>query len=247
MKIAALYDIHGNLPALEAVLQDLERKSVDLLVIGGDVLPGPYTSECLDLLLKAPYKMKFILGNCEEEYVRQMDATYLSPLPDAVFEQFEWVRNTLNPFQELVLSEWPATLAIDAGTAGKVLFCHGTPRNANEIFTPESDPEFLEAVFSEVAADIIVCGHTHFQFDIQVSGKRVLNAGSVGMAAGSPGAYWLWVDGKPELMHTPYDYDAAAQMVMETKFPDASGFVENAILQPPSIESLQKRFTRGRV
>lgn len=244
MKIAALYDIHGNLPALEAVLQDLEGKSVDLLVIGGDVLPGPFASECLDLLLKAPYKMKFILGNCEEEYVRQMEGSYLSPLPDNVFEQFEWVRNTLNPFQELVLSEWPATLEIDTGTVGKILFCHGTPRDTNEIFTPDSDPAFLEAIFSEVAADIIVCGHTHFQFDIQVSGKQVVNAGSVGMAASMPGAYWLWIEDKPKLMHTSYDYAAAAARVRETNFPDAGGFAENAILEPPSIDSIRQKYTQ---
>lgn len=242
MAIAALYDIHGNLPALEAVMKELEKYEVDLLVIGGDILPGPFASECLDLLLKSPLKMKFILGNCEEEYIKQMDTTYLSPLPDQVFEQFEWVRQTLVPFQELFISEWPVSLEVDGGKLGKILFCHGTPQDTNEIFTPKTSEERLLEIFSPVKADLIVCGHTHFQFDFEVDKKRIVNAGSVGMPVGKQGAFWLLIDEEPRLMQTIYDYQEAATRVKATAFPNALDFVDKAILNPPSLDSMLQVF-----
>ena len=71
VRIAALYDIHGNLPALEAVLRDVETSGVDRIVVGGDVLPGPMPAECLARLMNLDVPVQFILGNGDREAIAQ--------------------------------------------------------------------------------------------------------------------------------------------------------------------------------
>jgi len=73
MKIAAIYDIHGNLPALEAVLSEIDREGVDAIVVGGDIVPGPMPREVLELLLSLGDRVSWIRGNCEREIVEAFD------------------------------------------------------------------------------------------------------------------------------------------------------------------------------
>lgn len=73
MKIAAIYDIHGNLPALEAVLIEIDREGVDVIVVGGDMVPGPMPREVLEVLLSLGDRVSWIRGNCEREVVAAFD------------------------------------------------------------------------------------------------------------------------------------------------------------------------------
>jgi predicted phosphodiesterase len=83
-----------------------------------------------------------------------------------------------------------------------VLFCHATPRNDVDIFTERTPEARLVEIFADVDADVVVCGHTHTQFERTIAGKRVVNSGSVGMPyEEAPGAYWL-LDLEPQ--HTDY-------------------------------------------
>jgi predicted phosphodiesterase len=87
----------------------------------------------------------------------------------------------------------------------QVLYCHATPRNDVDIFTERTPEERIAPLFADVEQDVVVCGHTHMQFDREIAGKRVVNSGSVGMSYDEPrGAYWT-LDLEPR--YTPYELD----------------------------------------
>ena len=126
---------------------------------------------------------------------------------------------------------------------GKVLFCHGTPRSETEGFTRLTPEDCLLPVFQGLAARLVVCGHTHMQFDRMVGATRVVNAGSVGMPFGRPGADWLLLSGNIQLQHTSYDLASAADRVRATQYPQAEEFAARSILEPPSEEEMVRAFT----
>jgi predicted phosphodiesterase len=126
---------------------------------------------------------------------------------------------------------------------GEVLFCHGTPRSEVEIFTRLTREERLAPVFAELGADLVVCGHTHMQFDRTIAGIRVVNAGSVGMPFGSPGADWALIGRDVRLRHTSYDLQKAAVRIRETNYPQAEEFAARYVLQPPSEAEMLPVFT----
>ncbi len=243
MKIAALYDIHGNLPALEAVLAEALQSDIDQLLIGGDVVLGPMSKECLDLLMNLPLPIQYIKGNCEEAVLSEMKGQAPTQLPDHVVEDLRWTAQQLSSSHREFMTSWPNTLTLEMEKLGKVLFCHGTPRDLNENFTRNSSKEKLKHIFSAVEADMVICGHTHMQFDFMLDKIRIINAGSVGMPFGSPGAYWLLLDSEVSLCCTSYDLQAAVQKVEHTSYPHARSFAEHSILHPPSedvmIEALK--------
>ena len=189
MRVAALYDIHGNTPALDAVLGEVDA---DVIVVGGDPVAGPAPAETLERLRALDADVRFIRGNADRE-------VYESRQGLAPPELMEYVRARLSPEQLDFLRSLPLTLSI-----GRVLFCHATPRNDEEILTRISSDERWREVLAGVDADVVVCGHTHVQFDREIDGIRVVNAGSVGMPyADEPGAYWAVLDGADvEFRHT---------------------------------------------
>src|SRR5690242_1869961 len=192
-RVAALYDIHGNLPALEAVLEELRRDEVDQIVVGGDVLPGPMPGECIARLLQLHVPTSFILGNGEVAALAEV-AGENSGVPDQFRPAIRWSGEQLDPDQRRLIAAWPKTLRLQIPNLDGVLFCHATPRNENEIFTKLTPEAKLIPVFAGVDASVVVCGHTHVQFDRKVGNIRVVNAGSIGMPFGQPGAYWLLLD-----------------------------------------------------
>jgi predicted phosphodiesterase len=183
MRVAALYDIHANLPALEAVLADVRRVGVDRIVVGGDIVPGPMPGETIACLQELELPVDYISGNGERE-VREQMTSGTCRVPAAYHETMRWVAEALARDHERLFASWPATIASEIAGLGTVLFCHATPRNDSEIFTRLTPDDVLAPVFSGVAADLVVCGHTHVQFDRQVGATRVVNAGSVGMPFG---------------------------------------------------------------
>jgi predicted phosphodiesterase len=128
---------------------------------------------------------------------------------------------------------------------GEVLFCHGTPRSETEVFTRLTREERLLPVFQELDATLVICGHTHMQFDRMIGGTRVVNAGSVGMPFGHPGADWVLLGPEVELRHTSYSLTDAATRVRETDYPQAEEFAANSILKPPSETAMLEVFTNA--
>jgi len=233
MRIAALNDIHGNLPALDAVLGDVRRARVDRIVVGGDVLPGPMPRETLDRLRSLEVPVDFLRGNGDRETLQERPDRP-SRVPETARQQLRWCRAQLSDTQVLAIEGWPLTLCDDVPGIGSVLFCHATPRSDEEVFTHRVPEPLLRPIFDGVA-NLVVCGHTHVQFDVRVGRTRVVNAGSVGMPFEKPGAYWLLLDGGVELRRTEYDLEEAADAVRRTAFPNAEEFASVYILNPPDM------------
>lgn len=234
MTIAAIYDIHGNLPALEAVLEEIHQSRIDLIVVGGDVVLGPMSRECLDRLQQIDQPVQYIKGNCEAEVIANMKGLPNSPLPDTVLKNIAWTADQLSPTHLELMDSWPEQLSLNIPGVGEVLFCHATPRSLTEVFTLLSPESKLNELFGSLQEDIIICGHTHMQFQLIVNGKRVINAGSVGMPFAPPGAYWLSLGRGVRHQHTPYDFNEAAKIISATSYPEAKQFAESNILNPPS-------------
>src|SRR4030095_15373015 len=140
--------------------------------------------------------------------------------------------------QRQLIGGWPATRSLDIPGLGDVLFCHATPRNDNEIFTRQTAETQLLPVFEGVSARVVVCGHTHMQFDRMVWPIRVANAGRGGMPFSEPGAYWLLLGSTVEPRRTAYDLDAAAVRIRSTPYPQADEFAANNVLRPPAEEQM---------
>ncbi len=238
MRVAAIYDIHGNLPALEAVLHDIRQAGVDRIVVGGDVVPGPMPRETLRCLLDLDLPVQFIRGNGEVEVLAQMAGTETGRVPEQFREVMRWTAQQLHADDERLLAGWPMTLRVEIDGLGEVLFCHATPRNETEIFTRLTPEDRLLPIFEGLNAPVVVCGHTHMQFDRMVGRTRVVNAGSVGMPVGEPGAYWLLLGPDVQLRHTPYALPKAAERIRGTSYPQAEQFAAQSILQPPSEKQM---------
>jgi putative phosphoesterase len=246
MKIAALYDIHGNLPALEAVLGEVGAAGVDTVVVGGDVVSGPMPREVLERLLGLEVPVRFIKGNADREVVARMRGEERGGVAAEFRDVVQWAAEQLQPDYEAVLAGWPAMVQMAVDGVGEVLFCHATPRNDTEIFLKTTTEEKLLPVFAGISAGVVVCGHTHMQFDRAVGGVRVVNAGSVGMPYGAPGAYWLLLGpGGLEFRRTVYDLARAAERVRVTGYPMAEDFVANNVVKPASEAEALEVFGRG--
>ena len=207
MRVAALYDIHGNLPALEAVLTELAQNPPDTIVVGGDVLWGPYQAECVELLRAAG--ARFLAGNCERA-VLQEDS-----------DADRWCRGQLDAAFLADVTTWPLTIELEVAGLGRVLFCHATPRSDDEIITRLTPDAEVGEALAGTEADLVVCGHTHVQVDRAVPGApQLVNAGSVGMPCeGQPGAFWALLDNEVELRRTPYEVEPALARLREPGFP----------------------------
>ena len=212
MRVAALYDVHGNLPALEAVLEEVERDGVDVVVSGGDLVSGPLGRACLERLLAVG--AVFVRGNADREVPELAD----------------------------LVAQWALTVELDVENLGRVLFCHATPRSDDEIITRISSEERVAAAFEGVGADVVVCGHTHVQYDRRVGALRVVNAGSVGMPyEGRRGAFWAVLGPDVELRRTAYDVEAAARVLEATGYTRAADQV-GWMLDPPDPDETSEYF-----
>ena len=256
MRVAALFDIHGNLPALEAVLEEVEREGVDSIVIGGDVILGPMPRETLQRLLAFDRPVQFIHGNCELAVLALMRAkdeaavTYWgtssgAPLPAEFRPDFRWNAQQLTEY-ESVIASWPKTLRLEIEGLGPVLFCHGTPRSETEIFTRLSPESALLPIFTPLDVSLVLCGHTHMPFDRMIGATRVVNPGSVGSPFGEPGAYWALLGPGVDLRRTVYDFERAAERVRATALPSAGKYADE-VLCPPAAEPKLELFTKAGV
>jgi putative phosphoesterase len=222
LRVAALYDIHGNLPALEAVLAEVEAAAPDLVVIGGDVVAGPLPSETLDRLVQLGERARWVMGNADRMVIEAYDRGGRPADPEDPIDRLDaWVARQLTREQRDRLASFDPVVR-----AGGALFCHGSPRSDEEIITALSPDARLAPMLDGVAEDVVVCGHTHHQFDRRAGGTRVVNAGSVGRPdEDEPAAYWLWLGPEPELRRTDYDIAAAVERLRASGLPEVDEFV----------------------
>jgi len=145
-------------------------------------------------------------------------------VPEQFHDIMRWVVKELPPEHMSELATWPPTLRLEIVGLGDVVFCHATPRDDTEIFTRITPEDRLRPIFEVTNADLVVCGHTHMQFDRKIGRIRVVNAGSLGMPFGNPGAYWLLLGSGLELRRTLYDFAAATGRIAATDYPQPSQF-----------------------
>lgn len=245
MKIATIYDIHGNLPALEAVLSEIDREGVDVIVVGGDMVPGPMPRDVLEVLLSLGDRVRWIRGNCEREVVAAFDrGTFSHIQSEEVRAATVWTAGQMERRHRDFMAGLPEKITSRVEGVGEVLFCHGSPRSDMEILTVATPEERLREVLAGVKENVVVCGHTHMQFDRVCEGKRVVNAGSVGMPYGDPGAYWLLLGPNVSLRKTSYDLEGAAELVRKSGYPLAQDFADNNILKPETAQEAIEYFER---
>jgi putative phosphoesterase len=227
MRVAALADIHGNLPALEAVLAEVAREKPDLVVFCGDVASGPMPAETIDLL-RTIKGARFVRGNADRGLIEAFDGHALPEMPGPYAD---WAAAQLDSSQRDFLAGFEPSVQLE-----DVLFCHAVPANDTDVFTAETPDERLAELMRGVEAEVVVCGHTHMQFDRRSGRLRIVNPGSVGMPYGEPGAYWAIVDGGVEMRRTDYDREAAATRIRAKDWEQAEQFARENVMTVPSRE-----------
>jgi putative phosphoesterase len=236
VRVAVLADIHGNLPALEAVLRDVDAAGADAIVLAGDMTVGPLQAETLDLLNSLGEKVIWVRGNCERAVVEVFDGCY-RPTGAAHEPGVIWAGQQLTRAQRDQLASLPMTVSLQVDGLGAVLFCHATARDDEEIVLVDSPVEWFDEGFAGVEEQTLVCGHTHMPFDRLAAGRRVINPGSVGMPYGPPGAvaHWALLGPDVTLRRSAYDLEQAAERLRASAWPGTADFVEQNVLHgPPS-------------
>ena len=224
--VAVLSDIHGVLPALDAVLAEPEVGAAERIVLTGDIASGPQPAQVLDRLLSLGERVTWVRGNADRELAdlaRGKDV----PVPDEISA---WAARQLSRDHVSLLAGLPHPVTCEVDGFGPVVFCHGTPRDDAEVVLVDSRLERWAEVLAGVPAGVstVVCGHTHMQFIRQAHGRQIVNPGSVGMPYGRPGAHWaLLADGAVTLRRSEFDAEAAcAAVVGQSAFPGVAEWAD---------------------
>jgi predicted phosphodiesterase len=223
MRIAVLSDVHGHLPALDAVLAEVEQAGVDRVVLTGDIAAGPMPVHTLERLLGLGDRVVWISGNGDRELVTVSDDP-----PDPVVP---WAAAQLGDELRTHLAGLPAMRTLDIEGLGPTLFCHATPRNDTEVALVDSRLARWAEVLAGRPEETVVLGHTHMPFVRLASGKLVVNPGSVGMPYGRTGAHWALLGPGVELRRTRYDVDAACAVLATSGYPGIDGWLDAYVRQ----------------
>jgi len=236
VRVAAISDIHGNLPALEAVLAEIDREGVDEIVVVGDTAHGPWPAEVVDLLVER--EALCVRGNTDREVIERSDR--FGPLAP-------WSADRIGERRLAIVRDWPLTVELTVDGLGAVLVCHSTPRQDDAVYTRITPDAELVNILGPVAADVLVSGHTHMQYDrILTSGLRVVNPGSVGMPyEGASGAYWALLGLDVEFRRAEYDVEAAVAAIEVMGVPVDVKML-GQLVEPPDAETTTEYFESQR-
>jgi predicted phosphodiesterase len=211
-RVAVLSDIHGVLPALDAVLAEADVAAADRIVLTGDIAAGPQPVQVLDRLVALGERVVWVRGNADRELVN-LARGGTTAIPDPIAP---WAAAQLRSDHVALLDGLAHPVRLPVDGFGPVLFCHGTPRDDDEVVLVDTRVERWADVLSKVDDDVstIVCGHTHMPFVRLVHGRQIVNPGSVGMPYGRAGAHWgLLAGGAVQLRRTAFDVDAACATI----------------------------------
>jgi putative phosphoesterase len=236
--VAVLSDVHGNAPALAAVLAEVEREQPDLVVFGGDLTWGAQPVETFRLAAALEHAI-FVRGNADRAVLERAEER----------ESERWMQERHSPELRAFLERFLEQEVVEIDGLGAVRFCHGSPRTDEECVTPETPEERVHEFMAGVEERMLVTAHVHIQFDREVAGVRSVNPGSVGLPyEGRPGAYWALLGPDVDLRRTEYDVDEAVAAYRESGFPSAEQMVE-LLLEPPApaevIEDAERRVFAG--
>jgi predicted phosphodiesterase len=225
--VAVLSDTHGVLPVLEAVLAERDVAGADLVVVCGDLAAGPMPVETLDALTALGDRCLLVRGNADRELVAVADGA-TSQHPEST-----WAGSQLRPDQVDLLRSLPHPVTVDVAGFGPVLFCHGSPRDDDEVVLVDTRLERWSEAFADVPDEVrtVLCGHTHMPFVRLVDRRWVVNPGSVGMPYGRVGGSWaLLRDGQISLRHTEIMVDeVCSEIVRRSRYRHAGAWVDEYV------------------
>ncbi|MCV9993970.1 metallophosphatase family protein [Paeniglutamicibacter sp. ZC-3] len=224
--VAVLSDIHGVLPVLEAVLAEPAVAAAERIVVTGDHAAGPQPTEVLDLLAALGERAVLVRGNADRELAAVARGASIE-VPDEVVP---WAAAQLAPEHISLLEQLPHPVTLEVHGFGPVLFCHGTPRDDEEVVLVDSRLGRWTEVFAGLPDEVqtVVCGHTHMPFVRLVDRRLVVNPGSVGMPYGRPGGNWaLLHDGAVSLHRSTIDVEQTIERVVaESSYPNRRQWAE---------------------
>ncbi|MFC5804884.1 metallophosphoesterase family protein [Streptomyces formicae] len=227
-RAAVLSDIHGVLPALEAVLDEPDVRSAERIVLTGDIAAGPQPAQVLDLLAELGDRAVWISGNADRELLEQRRG---GGGPAASADRITpWAAGELRDGHIALLGRLPRTVTLSVRGLGTVLFCHATPRDDEEVVVVDSRLDRWHEVFGGLDAEVrtVVCGHTHMPFVRLAHGRLVVNPGSVGMPYGRAGAHWALLGPDVALRTTEFDAEAAiSRIARESAYPGAAEWADH--------------------
>jgi predicted phosphodiesterase len=223
--VAVLSDIHGVLPALDAVLAEPDVRAADFVVLTGDLAAGPLPVQTLDALIALGDRAVWVRGNADRELVEYRRGQ-ASSIPDPIAP---WAAEQLRDDQVELLAGLPLSQTLPLGSRGDALFCHATPRDDEEVVVVDSRLDRWTEVFAGLPASVrtVVCGHTHMPFARLAHRRQVINPGSIGMPYGRAGAHWALLGAGVELRITDFDLDrACAQIAAESGYAEAGEWAD---------------------
>lgn len=247
-RVAVLSDIHGVLPALEAVLAEPDVGAADRIVLTSDVAAGPQRAQVLDKLTGLGDRVVWISGNADRELL-EYRRDHRDAIPDPIAP---WTAEQLREDHLALLGRVPRSCCLSVQGLGKALFCHATPRDDDEVVLVDSRLDRRREVFGGLDADVrtMVCGHTHMPFARLVHGRLVINPGNVGMPYGRAGAHWALLGPGVELRSTVFDVEAAVtRIAQDSSYPEAAEwadfFLRARATDAEALEGFAPRDGRG--
>ena len=244
MRVAALADVHGNAPALAAVLTELEREAPDVVVFCGDLTWGSLPHETLALVRSLAIPARFVRGNADRALLELSRDEVEQPSPR---ERWMLAQHDAEDLALLAAFESTVTLAVDG--LGATCFSHGSPRSDEECVTERTPVERVREFTAGRAERVVVTGHVHLQYEREVDGIRLVGPGSVGLPYGEGGcAFWALLGPDVELRRTDYKVEAAITLMRETDDPSVEQIVELMLEPPPReevVEDVERRVFAG--
>jgi predicted phosphodiesterase len=226
MRVAALADVHGNAPALAAVLDEVERDAPDLVVFCGDLTWGSLVQETLALVRALEIPTRFVRGNADRAVAEDTGA------------RGEWIRAQHSADDLAYLSSFEPTVTVDVDELGRTCFAHGSPRSDEECVTERTPTDRIAEFMGDRTEECIVTAHVHVRYERVVDGVRLLSPGSVGVPyEGRRGAFWALLGPTVELRRTDYDVESAVELMLKSGDPDA-GRIGGMILDPPARDDV---------
>lgn len=228
-RVTIFGDIHGNLPALEAVVADMEAQGLSPDYCLGDLVGyGTFPNEVISMICER--KIPTIMGNYDQGVGNSSDdcgCAYTSKEAEALGKRsIAWTNKDTTADNKLYLRQLTNQIPLQLDGL-RVRLVHGSPRKINEYLYEERPDATMERLLDMAEADVLVCGHTHIPYHrILPSGRHIVNAGSVGKPKdGNPEACYVVLDATNNILsvtfrRVPYDVERAAQAIEASDMPN---------------------------
>ncbi len=243
-RLAILADIHGNLPALEAVWEDLSRNDVDQVIIAGDVINwGPFSLEVLEFLDERREMCSIIRGN-HEFYVLDYDSER-GPPSRASYTMPPYTHSQIGDTWRRRIAGWPDTIQLRYPDGPLIRVIHGSPRDHWEGFYPQASDEAIADMLATVDETVVITAHTHLQMD-RTSGKwHILNPGTVGVPLdANPAAGYLLLNTEkgswaPEFHRVTYNRAPLFERLENPDFLETHGLIGRLMIEEFRTSTVQ--------